>query len=138
VPRLYVAPTQRRNVLTPVRRQGKGWTTGQLEARYAAAIRNTLIVAFKSLVTKPSFGSHVGSRRTQGTGKAARDILQLQARRALARWVPDITLLAVEPEAIPGEQRLNIDVVWGIGEQVPSVSGEAAWAVGPVKTSITV
>lgn len=134
------SPARKRNALWPLRRGSKGWRTGTIAERYAAALRHLVRTPKGSIVTAPDFGTEIHLLRTQGISGDDEALQAAELQEAISRYIPDITLLGVGLEAHPGTEELDVNISWGIidASNVGTRSAKPSFAFGPVKTTITV
>jgi len=136
MPLKYIAPTRKRNVLSPTLRQGKGWSTGQLVERYSTGVRNAVLLTIGELVYAPFAGSHVAWARTQPMSDKIKIGLEESIRRSVALLVPDVTVLGIVIDHDQSKEKRTINVRWGIPEELSRPSDLGQMAVGPINTTV--
>jgi phage baseplate assembly protein W len=135
-----VSATKKRNILWPMRREGKGFVTAPMGLRYASALTHLLRTPRGSLPFSPHFGTRIHLFRTQGFTDDLLRVLQSELIEDIARWIPDIEVVDIAFTADPDDEVLTVRVEWGIpnateaGSRAPS----ARFVFGPTNTSITV
>lgn len=131
-------PSQKRNALWPLRREGKGWASGSLAPRLEAALRHLIRTPIGSLPWAPLYGTRLDLYRTQSFPSEVYLALREELRSAIATWIPDIRLQALDIEANPDNDVLIVKIAWGVPTISPGARSKSQLAIGPVTTTITV
>lgn len=132
---MATSATQKLNCLWPLRRGGKGWMRAGMGTRLEAALISLLLTPLGSYPWNPKYGSSLYRLRTQSDPYEVLDAqIMLELQMGVAQWIPDMSLLDVQARMIPSEQKLEVNVLWG----VPSSGVEPTYALGPVKTTVLI
>lgn len=108
---------------------------GALGARYQAAIWNLLRTPLGTYPWNPKYGTSIYRLRTQSSPyDEIEGLVLVELQMGFAQWIPDVTLIGVQARMNPTNQKLEVQVVWG----VPTVGPQPAYAIGPVKTTVLI
>lgn len=136
-----IPSTRKRNVLWPMQRGGKGWSTGVMGKRYTSAVHHLLRTPYGALPWEPTYGSKIHQMRTQSINEPDRIFLQTDLQNGMAHWIPDIVLIDMQFElgTVAEDEKLTIIVTWGIPDASSVANmGEPKFSLGPVVQTITV
>lgn len=133
---MSVSAAQKMNCLWPLSRGGKGWVRGNLDLRYAAAIKGLLRTPMGQYPWAPTYGTTIYRLQAQsGPYDEFNAAVEAELSLAFQQWIPDVSLLGILIAMDPLLQRLGVTVTWGVMSQQ---GGSPTYILGPVRTTVPI